>query len=378
MKLNGWLAGCIGALVALPLARAQEADKPACAVLTFTGRGNVSASDADMLSDRFAIEFDKLGQYKLIARARMKDILAEQAFSTSKPCAASECAVEAGQMLGVRYMVYSSIGKIGEIYSINSFMVDVETALQVRSATSDTRGGIEDALTVLMAANAAELLGKEAPKKTQAPRPAVADESRREDPNEPMTMHGGSPPAARSPYSPRVPAAESPGTDGFRFALGLTYMSGLTEVSDFIFDEVDAEDELVVPVGLSFVAGYEFSHGSRIAFDLGPAAVILLNSELEYWDVPLGLSYGFTFIPAASVSPYARVGFKYHIVGGGDWVGDSTPGFFVAAGIEFARTKPVGFGLEIAYDASEINLTESYWEEGVRPGQVLVSARAVF
>ncbi len=143
--------------------QAPSPDRPTCAILTFQAGAGVSSPEADMLSDRFAIEFDKLGQYKLIARVRMKDLLAVQAFSTSKACAASECAVEAGQMLGVRYMVYGSIGKIGEIYSINSFMVDVETGAQVRSATTDLRCRIEEALTVLMAANAHGLAGLELP-----------------------------------------------------------------------------------------------------------------------------------------------------------------------------------------------------------------------
>ncbi len=60
-------------------------------------------------------------------------------------------------------MVYGTITRLGNLFSINSFMVDVETGAQVRSATSDLRGGIEEALTELMARNASELLGLTTP-----------------------------------------------------------------------------------------------------------------------------------------------------------------------------------------------------------------------
>ncbi len=143
--------------------RAQQPEKPTCAVLTFDARAGVSTPEAQMLSDRFATEFDRLGRYTIVARSRMREVLEEQQFQATDHCSAAACAVEAGQLLGVRYMVYGTIGQLGQLYSINSFMVDVETGAQIRSATSDLRGGIEEALTELMARNASELLGLKPP-----------------------------------------------------------------------------------------------------------------------------------------------------------------------------------------------------------------------
>jgi len=128
-------------------------------VLTFDARAGVSTPEAQMLSDRFDTEFARLGQYTIVARSRMREELDEQQFQATDHCSSAACAVEAGQLLGVRYMVYGTIGRLGQIYLINSFMVDVETGAQGKSATSDLRGSIEEALTELMARNAQELLG---------------------------------------------------------------------------------------------------------------------------------------------------------------------------------------------------------------------------
>lgn len=145
-------------------ALAQLAEKPTCAILTFEAKGGeISTTAVELLNDRFSTEFDRLGKYRMVSRSQMKAILAAQKYSLSDACAANECAVAAGQCLGVQYIVYGTIGKLGNVYTINSFMADVETAGQVRSATTDSRGGIEEALTALMAVNARQLLGLEVP-----------------------------------------------------------------------------------------------------------------------------------------------------------------------------------------------------------------------
>ena len=175
-----------------------------------------------------------------------------------------------------------------------------------------------------------------------------------------------------------VPTARRTGE--WRFPVGLMFVSGMREMADFVEDEMGADMDLYVPIGLSFAPYYEFAHGSRIGFDLGPATIITIeegygdDEDIPYWGVPVALTYGFTFIPRASVSPYARVGFKYHVAGG-DWLDKSTPGVFAAAGVEFLRKKAVGIGFEIGYDGAEVE-----FEDGTEftPGEVLVSLRAIF
>lgn len=145
-----------------PSAWAQK-DKPTCAVLTLDAKGGISQEEAALLTDRFAAEFDKLGRYQILNRSKMKEILDQQNFARSESCSAAECAVEAGKLLAAQKMVYGTVGKFGELYTVNTCLIDVETGSQERSGTSDFRGPKEDVLTVLMAANAHKLLGLKPP-----------------------------------------------------------------------------------------------------------------------------------------------------------------------------------------------------------------------
>ena len=123
----------------------------------------VSKEEATLLSDRFASEFEDIGKFQVIARSKMKEILDEQAFQYSDVCSAAECAIEAGKLLSARYMIYGSIGRIGALYTINSYLIDVETGIHRLKATTDLACSREEALTLLMSLNAHELLGIKPP-----------------------------------------------------------------------------------------------------------------------------------------------------------------------------------------------------------------------
>lgn len=133
--------------------------RPTCAVLTFDSRGGISADEVRLFSDRFAIELDRLRAYTLVPRTKMEEVLKEQQFTRSENCSAAECAMEAGRLLGVRYMAYGSIGKLGALYTVNSYLVDVETSAAVKTATTDFPGTKEDMLIRGMAQNARSLVG---------------------------------------------------------------------------------------------------------------------------------------------------------------------------------------------------------------------------
>ena len=171
----------------------------------------------------------------------------------------------------------------------------------------------------------------------------------------------------------------------WRFPVGISYISGFSDVVSYYEDAYGADSGGFIPIGLSFTPYYQFDHGSRLGFDLGPAGVVIVSGAADstYWDVPVGLSYGFNFIPHASVSPYGRIGIKYHIAGGDD-VQSSTPGAFGALGLEIMRKKMIGVQFEVGYDASQVTLgRESGWGRGthereVTPGGLKVSIRGVF
>ncbi len=178
-------------------AQTQTRQKPTCAILTFDARTGVTPGEAALLSDRFASEFEDIGKFQVIARSKMKEILDMQAFQYSDVCSAAECAIEAGRLLSARCMVYGSIGQIGSLYTINSYLLDVETGAHLRKATTDLACTKEEALTVLMKSNARELLGLKT-----APQPARLEPSPTPETRAPVYT-APRPPARRT--TPEVP-----------------------------------------------------------------------------------------------------------------------------------------------------------------------------
>jgi TolB-like protein len=115
------------------------------AMLSFDARTGVSPDEAVLLADRFAVEIGRPNAYKLISRSKMKEVLELQKYSIA--CSSTECAVEAGQLLGVEYMIYGSIGRIGSMFTVNVYVTSVEKGAVVAAATVDLSGQIEGLLT---------------------------------------------------------------------------------------------------------------------------------------------------------------------------------------------------------------------------------------
>ena len=132
-------------IIFLCLCLSSIAEKGTVAVLDMETE-NVSEQDAGYLTRRIRHELFLNGKYKVLERASMEEILTEQGFQLTG-CTSSECAVQAGQLLGVQFMVAGSIGKIGSMYTIFLRLIDVESGEITASATIDSRGSIEDVAT---------------------------------------------------------------------------------------------------------------------------------------------------------------------------------------------------------------------------------------
>ena len=72
-------------------------------------------------------------------------------------CTSSECMVEVGQILGVQSMVGGSVSKVGNLYSIDLRLIDVETSAILSKATKDIEGEIENVMKAGMKAVAIEI-----------------------------------------------------------------------------------------------------------------------------------------------------------------------------------------------------------------------------
>ena len=118
------------------------------AVMDLTPRG-LSADEVRTLSDRFRVELMLTERFDVMTREQMDRIFEEQRFQLSGFCDDEVCLVEIGKLIGVRKMVAGSIGKVGRLYSVSVWMVDVETGRMRRPCKADL-GKVEGLQTEVM------------------------------------------------------------------------------------------------------------------------------------------------------------------------------------------------------------------------------------
>src|SRR3989339_712748 len=119
------------------------------AVLEVSGNG-IEKSETKGLSDRLRAELFNTGCYDVMEREQMNDILKEQGFQQSGMCDEASCLVQVGQLVGVKYMVGSSVTRIGNLYSVSARIIDVSSGKIVRTATADVTGDLEKVLKETM------------------------------------------------------------------------------------------------------------------------------------------------------------------------------------------------------------------------------------
>ena len=133
------------------------------AVANFEGVG-ISTDEAIILSNRLRVELvrqcEDASDCIVIERSSMEEILKEQKFQYSG-CVSNACIVRIGQLLGARSIIGGSIGKVGNVYTINAREINVETGEIRNVATFDHDGAIEFLLSEGMLRIAMELLGLE-------------------------------------------------------------------------------------------------------------------------------------------------------------------------------------------------------------------------
>lgn len=195
MKSARYGAALLGVIFLIGAAR-PAAGRPTCAVLTFDAKGGITKEEASLLSDRFAIELDRLEAFTLISRAKMSEVLDLNQFSTSAFASSAQGALEAGKLLAVQYMVYGSIGRIGSLYTVNVYLINVESGATEKTGIIDQAGAIENLLTSGMNRAARALITGEA-----GPAPEPIPTPRPQPPPQPPPAP---PPPQPAPAPPRV------------------------------------------------------------------------------------------------------------------------------------------------------------------------------
>ncbi|HDR05937.1 MAG TPA: DUF2380 domain-containing protein [Candidatus Marinimicrobia bacterium] len=108
------------------------------AVINFEANG-FSDYEAKIIANRIASLLIQSNQFTVLERAKMDDILKEQEFQLTD-CTSNECVVEVGQLLGVQLMLAGSIGRFGNLNTIEKRIIDVQTGKIVRSASQEILG----------------------------------------------------------------------------------------------------------------------------------------------------------------------------------------------------------------------------------------------
>ncbi|MFA5042697.1 MAG: SUMF1/EgtB/PvdO family nonheme iron enzyme [Kiritimatiellia bacterium] len=136
---------------------AWAADKPTCAVMTFQPLSGVNEGQARLVSERIFSEIGKTDKYRMIERAQAEQVLKENQVALSATDTSG--AIEVGKILAAQHIVIGSVGKIGDLFTINSRLVSVESGYVEAMATTDHEGRLEDLLRVAAVNNARQLLG---------------------------------------------------------------------------------------------------------------------------------------------------------------------------------------------------------------------------
>ena len=124
---------------------------------------SISESEARILTQRLTSKMIELSDYTVVERASIDKILKEQKFQHFG-CADAACAVEIGKLAGVEHMVIGTVSKIGNTYSVDSRMIDVESGKSVISAEYSTQNSIDDVTTQGMELISYQLCNLEVPK----------------------------------------------------------------------------------------------------------------------------------------------------------------------------------------------------------------------
>lgn len=154
---------------------AQPERRTNVAVMPLRG-SDISETEAQFLTERLAIELQRTGAFEVLERDKMDEILREQGFQQTGACDETACLVEAGRLLPVHKIIGGSAGKVGNVYSAQIRLIDLQTGKVEKTATRDYKGELEALLTSGMREAAEELVGRLKPQEA-ATQPQVTPQT---------------------------------------------------------------------------------------------------------------------------------------------------------------------------------------------------------
>lgn len=160
-------------------------------------------------------------------------------------------------------------------------------------------------------------------------------------------------------------------------AVGISYISGFSDVYDFYDDIPYTSGDDTIPIGLAYNFIVNFDNGFRVDAGLGPIA--LIGGDYDYYDVPIRMLLGFTMLPESKVRPYVKAGASYHISDGDYMTEDPGFGLLGSIGIEFGKRGSISGFIEASYDTAEATFEyNSSLKREIEVHGFVVSAGVVF
>jgi formylglycine-generating enzyme required for sulfatase activity len=139
----------------MPLHAAEE---ELVAVMDLIPQGS-RPEEALAVTNQLRTQLLKTGKFTLVDRSQMDEILKEQAFQQTG-CTSEECAVQVGQILGVRKIVSGSVTKLSDqVWQVSLLMLDVESAKTLRAETETYEGSLVTVIRAGVPDLAARLAG---------------------------------------------------------------------------------------------------------------------------------------------------------------------------------------------------------------------------
>jgi TolB-like protein len=125
------------------------------AVLPLEASGRITADEANLLSERLAIELEKTGAFIATPQTTIAMTLPNGGAS----CSTVACGVQAGKQLAVQLVVNGTVRKVGQMYFVETQIIHINSGQVVERASEDFDGSFNQ-LQNLMATVARKLVGK--------------------------------------------------------------------------------------------------------------------------------------------------------------------------------------------------------------------------
>lgn len=174
-----------------------------------------------------------------------------------------------------------------------------------------------------------------------------------------------------------------------KFAFGLTYVNGFSDIVDLYEYNLKKEGYLVyssdyLPVGISFRTDTKMFNHFHIGFGIGPLMYISAK-DYDFFNAPVNAHVKYVFNEEGSSAPYVIGGISHHFASG-DFVEDSGSGMLAGIGFELFRDKRVNMGILAAYDGAEIDFKKHQTSvspyndkiETIKPAEFTLSVMVIF